>query len=558
MLIKSKVYGSSLLLVILCLIVMVITIQAFGSLSVQLTGVSQGAKKAANDARRSVQQSTTTEAETQSIKEAILTTVDGIKSTNQRAKLTSKKVQEISVSLRELTELITELAEDVTDPNAIEILEEVSDEIADIEERTRREALVNLMTSADNIEAFSQQIIRQAQNISTLNQTMAQLSSQAQGTAAASQTITAQATESLEQMATQRTLILGLMIVLAVIAAGSALALMKVVVHPISKTVALMRDVAEGEGDLTRRLAVQGQDEMASIASAFNGFVEKVQRMVSGVTCSSQELQQTAQRTLTEMQDSNQSLQQQLQEVEQIATAVEQMNVTSQSVSQNAMDAAAATSNANEQLVLGKKTVTSAQDAVSELVNEVSTAAEAIQQLEEKSQDINRVVDVITAVAEQTNLLALNAAIEAARAGEMGRGFAVVADEVRNLAGKAENSANDIRTIIAQVQATTSKAVSAMEASQSACNHAVEGSQQVFHVLSDITQGIGVIDSMSAQIASASEQETAVSADITQRIVNVNAFSHDTMKGVESTVFACEQVNGVASQIHQQLSQFKV
>lgn len=558
MLIKTKIYGSSAILAILSVIVMAVMLQGFASLSAQLELVQKEAELTASGAKHSAQQSEQSRSEVQQINDAILTTVDGIKSTNQRAQLTSKKVREISSSLQELSELIEELSEEVADQDALDILEEVSDEIADIEERTRREALPNLTASSQSIEAFSQQIVNQANKISTLNETIGQLSTQSQEAAAASHHITEQAQESLLQMLQQRTLLLGLLVALVGIAIGSGLLLMGVVVKPISKTVALMRDIADGEGDLTQRLRVEGQDEMAQIGQAFNRFVEKVQTMLAGFSSSSKELQETAQSTLGEMQSSNSSLQQQLQEIEQIATAVEQMNATSQSVASNAMDAASSTSNANDQLVLGKEAVTSAQQAVNELVSELSSTSQVVQQLEEKSLDINKVVDVITAVAEQTNLLALNAAIEAARAGEMGRGFAVVADEVRALAGKAESSANDIRTIVSEVQGMTSKAVNAMEASQRACNHTVEGSQQVFHVLNDVTQAIETIDSMNAQIASASEQETAVSADITQRIVNVNQFSHGTSKGVESTVAACEQVNSIAKHIHLQLAQFRV
>lgn len=556
--IKTKILASSGFLLLLCLIAIWVTIGAFSQLSEQLELVAKEAQTTAKEAQSSATLSTRSASEVDVINQQILAIVDGINNTNQRAKLTSKKVKDISASLQELTELIEELSEDVSDQDAQEILEEISDEIADIEERTRREALPNLTASSDSIHAFNQQIGAQASKVSALTQSMNALNQQAAGAVKTGETISQQSKASIETLTEQEVVLLSIMVLLAVVALLSAAIMFKTVINPISNTVSLMRDVAEGEGDLSRRLKSSGEDEMASIAAAFNRFVEKVQSMVAGVASSSATLQQSSQTALNEMQSSDQALQQQLKEIEQIATAVEQMNATTLSVAQSAVDAASATSNANQQLAQGKETVTSAQGAVSELVSEMSIAVQVIQTLDEKSQDISRVVDVITAVAEQTNLLALNAAIEAARAGEQGRGFAVVADEVRGLAGKAESSANDIRSIVAQVQEMTSKAVNAMQTSQAACDHTVEGTQEVFHVLDKIAKSIDSIDQMNAQIASAAEQESGVSEDVNRRIVNVNEFSRGTANGVSTTVSACEQVSQTADEIHQQLSLFKV
>ena len=558
MLIKSRLYVTNTTLVVLTIIVMWIAMGTFASLSALLQQMVDESSNSAHSARKSSQEASAAANSSSEINQQILKIVDSIQQTNQTAKLTSKKVQGLSESLKELIDTIETLSTDVTEPAAIAILQEVSDEISDIEERMRREALINIVDSAKHIADFSQQIIRESEGISQLNHVISELSTLASNTAESSLIISQQAEQSRHHIAQQRFIMMATLAALALVAIISGLLMIQIVIRPITSTVTLMEDVAEGEGDLTQRLEVKGHNEMSKIASAFNRFVGKVQSLISSFTSSTQQLKQTANQTYAEMQTGYTALQKQLNEIEQIATAVEQMNATSQSVAQNAVAAANATTHANEQLVLGKTTVGDAQGAVSQLVNEVERAVQVITELSEKSLDINRVVDVITTVASQTNLLALNAAIEAARAGEQGRGFAVVADEVRTLASKAESSANDIRAIIEQVQDMTHQAVKAMHASQQACHQTVTGTQQVFQVLERITVTIQTIDDMNAHIASAAEQETAVSEDVNKRIVAVNQFSHETSEGIKHTVTACEKLNAIADQVHQQLTQFKV
>lgn len=558
MLIKTRLYLVSATLVALTLVVTVIAISSFNAITDHFHQVSKSAKLSADSAQSASSQANQSASQTESINQRILETADSIQKTNQKAKLTSKKVKELSESLNELVELIEELSEDVADEEALSILEEVADELIDIEERARREALINLVASTQSIGQFSQDMVKEADEISQLNTSIASLTKLAEAASDASEQITKESQYSLAEIAKQRSLILTLLVLLAIVAIASGLILMRVVTRPIHATVHLMEDIAQGEGDLTQRLQVDGKNEMSAIANGFNLFVEKVQNLLLGFTSTTDSLRQTANQTFKEMDSSHQALQQQLQEIEQIATAVEQMNATSLSVANNAVDAAAATSQARTQLDVGKQSVSSAQSAVSELVHQVEQASETITLLDERSQEITRVVDVITAVAEQTNLLALNAAIEAARAGEQGRGFAVVADEVRNLAGKAESSANDIRAIVDELQAMTGQAVNAMTASQSASRKTADGTQEVIHVLEDITQAIQTIDAMNTQIASAEEQETCVTQELNQRISSVNQFSHETSKGVEQTVEACHRLNQIADQIHRQLSQFRV
>ena len=558
MLIKHRLYLSNAVMVVLAVIVMLLAAASFSSLSTHLQAVSQAADNSLSAAGDVASSAAAASTRTARINQDILLIVDGIEQTNQKAKLTSRKVQEISSSLSELSETIQLILEDVTDEATLDILQEIDDEICDIEERTRREAVINLVESSKNIAMFSQQIKEQAGRVSQLNSETAKQLSLAEQASEFSHQITDEVAVSLDEIIIEETLIISALVVLVVLMVLSAGLMIKVVIYPISHTVELMEDIAQGEGDLTQRLSVKGDDEMALIGHAFNRFVEKVQLLLADVHQSTQALQQTTANTLDEMNTSYEVVKRQQYEIEQIATAINQMNATSHSVAHSAVEAASATSDVNSKVTTSQNTVSEAQQSVSSLVDQVQQSVQVIDTLDGKSQDINKIVDVISAVAEQTSLLALNAAIEAARAGEQGRGFAVVADEVRSLASKAEASSQDIRKIVDDIQQMTTQAVDVMRSSQEACGSTVAGAQETAHALEDILGSVATIDDMNTQIASASEEGSAVTEEINQRITEVNQLSLKTSEGVEKTVQACDSLNQISDQVYKQLSQFKI
>lgn len=558
MLIKTRLYTSSALMVTLAALVMLLAVGSLSSLSEHLQKVSEQANQSASLAEGAADSATLAADKAATSNQNILQIVDGIEQTNQKAKLTSKKVKEISASLIEVTELIEELSEDVVDEEALAILEEVNDEISDIEERTRREALINLVDSSKSVAEFSQQIKREAEQISALNGDIAQQVIRSNDAASSSQNIAAESNALLEEIGWKQTLIVSALLLLVAVAIVSGLLMIRAVVKPISETVELMEDIAQGEGDLTRRLTVKGKDEMALIGNAFNRFVEKVQQLLGELTQSTQALQQTSTDTLNDMSGSCSTVLDQQQKIEQIASAIERMNATSHSVATSAQEAAHATSSANQKVVISKDTVTESQQSVSALVTQVQEAVDVIDRLNGKSQDINTMVDVISGVAEQTSLLALNAAIEAARAGEQGRGFAVVADEVRALASKAESSTQEIRHVVEDIQQMTAQAVEVMRTSQKSCDGSVASAEKTVAALDDILSSISTIDAMNTQIADAAQQESKVTEETNQRISEVNNQSINTSESVESAVQACQRLNQITEQVYQQLGQFKI
>jgi methyl-accepting chemotaxis protein len=459
MLIKTRLVLSSAITAGLLVVLILFTLFSLNSLKSDLNTVYQVTVTGKDSAREAASQAHTAAELALKVSNNVLITADGIQQTNQKTQLTSKKIEEINESLVELTELIDELMSDVqTQQGVVAILEEVSDEVLNIEETSRREALINLIEVAENVQRFTEDIQQSAQEISNLSQQMEAQSVSSNQVAESGQLVVNEIKALLDNTATNQKLFVVALLILIGLVITSGLILYRAVNTPITKTVTLMDNIAKGEGDLTQRLEVNGKDEMALIASSFNLFVNKVQNLIKDVTDSTQSLRHSTSETLQDMDDSHHTVQEQQTKIEDISAAMGQLNTTSQSVANNAKDAANSASKASNQVITGKQRLEETHGSISSLANQVGSAAEVIEKLNGKSQDINAMVDVISAVAEQTSLLALNAAIEAARAGEQGRGFAVVADEVRALASKADDSSKDVRNIVEDIQKMTSEA----------------------------------------------------------------------------------------------------
>ncbi|MCF6194920.1 MAG: methyl-accepting chemotaxis protein [Kangiellaceae bacterium] len=212
------------------------------------------------------------------------------------------------------------------------------------------------------------------------------------------------------------------------------------ITSPLNTAVIAMKDISEGEGDLTRRLDVSGTDEIGQLALSFNGFITKMQDVIRKVTASTSQLSAAAEEMSMITGETRTGVQRQQSETALVATAINEMSSTIHEVAANAETAASSANQADTQTEQGKQIVSATMSSITSLATEVETAATVINQLEKDSEDIGSVLEVIRGIAEQTNLLALNAAIEAARAGEQGRGFAFVADKVRNLASRTQES----------------------------------------------------------------------------------------------------------------------
>jgi methyl-accepting chemotaxis protein len=256
--------------------------------------------------------------------------------------------------------------------------------------------------------------------------------------------------------------------------------------------------------------------------------------------------------------ESNRSIQQQLTETSQVATAMSQMSASVAEVASNTANAATAAEAANHAAAEGRDVVQSTISAIEKLADEVEAGATLIGHVEKESESIGSVLDVILGISEQTNLLALNAAIEAARAGEQGRGFAVVADEVRSLAQRTKDSSEEIQNMISNLQNGTRDAVQAMKQGQDQARSSVEQAGLAGQSLETIGESVNSIHDLSVQIANAVEEQSSVAEEINRSIVNINDVAEQTATGAQQTSTASDDMARLAEQLKELVGRFKV
>ncbi len=337
-----------------------------------------------------------------------------------------------------------------------------------------------------------------------------------------------------------------------------ALAISRSIGKPLQQTTAAMNDIAQGEGDLTQRLSVNGKDEIAELSQAFNRFAEKVQQMVVQVSGSTSQLASAAEQMSVITDETHQSVEDQHSQIEQVATAINEMATTAQEVASSASNAAQAAHTADEESKQGGVVVQETIGTIDSLANDIGQAVSVINQLEENSDNIGGVLDVIRGIADQTNLLALNAAIEAARAGEQGRGFAVVADEVRTLAHRTQESTQEIQSMIESLQLGARNAVEVMNQSNERSQACVEKAASAGTSLTSITNSVNQINEMNLQIATAAEEQTSVAEEINRNVLQINTLVESTATGARQTSSASVELTNLATQLQSLVGQFKI
>ncbi|MCL9801681.1 methyl-accepting chemotaxis protein [Pseudomonas sp. AKS31] len=330
------------------------------------------------------------------------------------------------------------------------------------------------------------------------------------------------------------------------------------IARPLKQMVAMLNDIAQGEGDLTRRLTSDRSDELGSIAKGFNTFLAKLQAMITQVVTSVQSVSDSSEHTADIAIRTNIGIQKQMAEIDQVATAVQEMTATAQDVARNATQAAQAASHADQAASQGMQIVRDTSNSIGVLALEIGKAVDVVQNLAKDSENINAILTAIRGIAEQTNLLALNAAIEAARAGEQGRGFAVVADEVRNLAQKTQKATEEIQSMIQQLQQGTRDVVRVMEDSQNRTDESVQHAAKAAEALETITQAVSVINDMNTQIASAAEEQSAVADDINRNVINIGQVANEVAGGADESSSASADLTKLAEQQRRLINQFKV
>lgn len=324
----------------------------------------------------------------------------------------------------------------------------------------------------------------------------------------------------------------------------------------LSRLGAMMDKVAAG--DMTVTFVAHSRDELGELGQVFNGTVAKIHDLIERVGHTVSQVEVQAGQVETVSAQSNHAVSGQRSQIEQVATAMNQMSSTAQEVARSAAAAVSSAHSVNDETVSGRSLVQSQQGSIARLASEIDQSVRVINQLATDSQSISSVLEVIKSIAEQTNLLALNAAIEAARAGEQGRGFAVVADEVRTLARRTQHSTEEIEQMISRLHNGVAAAVKAMGSSHEMANGTVGQSEKVQQALENILGAVGMIVDQNQQIAAAVEQQTAVAHDIDQNIVEINRAGEHAAHGAHQTEAASRQLSMQVIELKRLIGAFRV
>ena len=347
--------------------------------------------------------------------------------------------------------------------------------------------------------------------------------------------------------------------ILAVVLGGSLLLinlLCSYLLRPLGVVSTGLQVIADGQGDLTRRIAVQSSDEVGGLAGHFNQFVASLHGLIGGVRQHAQNVDAESQKVLQRSAAATQELGRLQQEITLVATAVTEMSCATQEIARNAEQTAEAIRQSSDSTAQGLTLVQTSKESINSLAREVDDATRVIGELDHHSQAIAKVLDSIQSIAEQTNLLALNAAIEAARAGEHGRGFAVVADEVRTLSQRTQASTREINETIGTLQQMTRQAVQRMDSSMAIAERSVADVERASSALEEIAQSAGVISEMSLQIATAAEEQTSVTEEITRNVITIKGLGDTLASGAEDSERQSRSLQQHAADLNRDVARF--
>ena len=334
--------------------------------------------------------------------------------------------------------------------------------------------------------------------------------------------------------------------------------LIRVLLQPLHVMTRAMQDIADGEGDLTRRLNIQNHDEFGTLGNAFNRFVERIHTSIREVSSATEQVNEVALRVVSASNSSMVNSDEQANRTNSVAAAINELGAAAQEIARNAAQASHQASDARHLAEDGQQVVERNIKAMNQLSEMISASSSNIEALNSKTVNIGQILEVITSISQQTNLLALNAAIEAARAGEAGRGFAVVADEVRNLAHRTQESAQQVQKMIEELQVGARDSVSTMSESQRHSLESVEIANLAGERLNSVTQRIGEIDGMNQSVATATEEQTSVVESINMDITEINTLNQEGVENLQSTLRACTDLEQQAARLKQLVGSFRI
>lgn len=330
------------------------------------------------------------------------------------------------------------------------------------------------------------------------------------------------------------------------------------VVKPVIRSANAMKDIAYGEGDLTRRLHADGKDELADLARYFNEFIGKIQSTLKEVTETVSELEVSSRGLLEVTHETKEGVEQQLEASQRLSRSMITMSEKAKSVEDHSHNTSRATDQAAERVKEGGEVVQGAAQNIRNISDGMEKITQAVMQLNDDSQTISTVINVIREIAEQTNLLALNAAIEAARAGEHGRGFAVVADEVRGLAQRTQESTVQIERVIEKIRKATHETVKVVEVGRETTQAGYDSVMKVERVLSPVVILMDDINKMSSEMLTSAQSQTSLAVEVNEHINQIHGVTQKTVEGAGNTESSSNRLQQLADKLDRLVHQFKI
>jgi methyl-accepting chemotaxis protein len=330
------------------------------------------------------------------------------------------------------------------------------------------------------------------------------------------------------------------------------------VARPIIRASGMLKDIASGDADLTKKMQVDTQDEVGKLAISFNSFVGQLQSLIRAISSNSQDVNSIAKNLSASSLSTQNNTEEQQQSVDMIATAMHEMGATVHEIARNANETANAARQSSTETSNSQNIVNSSIEGINSLFGKMQSASAVIKTLAQDVGEISSVLEVIRGISEQTNLLALNAAIEAARAGEQGRGFAVVADEVRTLAQRTQESTEEINSMIHKLQSGAKDAVIAMDEGIETARFSVEKADEAGESLNSIIAVIGIITDLSIQVATATEEQSSVVEELNSHILNIKNMSDSTAIESKNINDQCQTLTESSNELSNMIGNFKV
>ena len=353
-----------------------------------------------------------------------------------------------------------------------------------------------------------------------------------------------------------RTLLISVTLAALLLGALAAWWIARQIAVPLREALAVANRIAAG--DLSENPAVERRDELGQLQQSMAQMIRNLRGLISGIGDSARQIASAATQLSTVTEQTRAGVNNQKDETDQVATAMNEMLATAQEVARHAEQASIAANEADQQTHLGDKVVAQAVEQIGHLASEMALSSRAMLALQQESQQIGSVLDVIKSVSQQTNLLALNAAIEAARAGSAGEGFAVVADEVRSLALRTQESAEEIEGLILRLHTGTQQVADIMDSSRSLTDNSVSLTRDAGDALAAIARTVSVIQEMNPQIAAAAEEQSAVAEEINRSVLKVRDVSEQTAAASEETAAASAQLSQLSLDLQTLVGKFRL